>query len=374
MKFLSTLKQAYIPYLKFRFAGLFVLVVISAFVESSQTAVDNNSELGLSEWRTFNIYTVNNYIIPAYERLEKSSQGLDEAINNFCLNPQDSNETLNLARTMFNQTMDAWQYIQNVQFGPIQILMRNYSMQFWPDKKNHVSKHLTSLLETNDPNSLSDTEFHKASVSIKGLPAIERFLFEEDEIKALATKPFNCQVLLRISKYTANTSKSLVEEWRKMKKHFYNTAQSDAYFEDDLDASTTLLKALIEPIEVIRDLKLRRPLGSEFGQQKEKRLESWRSQRSLRNIQINLKSLEDLYISLNTHINTDNRTLVTQLFGQIQEHLKQIKSPLETSINTESGYKDIITLSELLKSLHSELEKLVTEKGIHLGFNSRDGD
>jgi predicted lipoprotein len=106
---------------------------------------------------------------------------MNTSINNLCSNPQNISEALTIARKNFHQTMDAWQFIQNIQFGPIQILMRNYTLQFWPDKKNYVSKHFAILLETKDPTALTGTEFHKTSVSIEGLPAIERFLFEEDE-------------------------------------------------------------------------------------------------------------------------------------------------------------------------------------------------
>ena len=336
------------------------------------TTLTDPESLG-KEWQSFNASTVNNYILPAYQSLEKNTKSLNSAINDLCLAEKKPTEALEKARDAFHQTMDAWQFIQNIQFGPIQVLMRNYSMQFWPDKKNHVGKHLTSLLETNDLATLTEDEFHKASVSIKGLPAIERFLFDDDETQQLINKPFHCHVLKRISSYTEGIGHDLVIEWKEMKMQF-TYVSDDGYFESDIDAATALLKALVEPIEVIRDLKLLRPLGSEFGQQKMKRLESWRSQRSLRNIEMNIASLNDLYKNLDGIVDKTENRLLNEKFMLVLKQIKTMKSPIELSIETKAGYQEILNLSDSLKTLHALLEKVINNQGIHLGFNSRDGD
>ena len=369
-----------------------LLLVCALSLMSIVTRADENSSSPSLEtqaqaqtWKAFNIDTVQNYIIPAYNELNTQVQALNKSIENLCLQPINSDEKRKQSQQLFNTTMDAWQYIQNIQFGPIQTFMRNYSMQFWPDKKNHVSKHLSQLLNSKSNESLDEEAFHKASVSIKGLPAIERFLFDKDLNQSLLNKPFNCKVLVRISSYIAETTNSLVIEWHEMSTEFANTGQLDGYFEDDIEAATTLLKTLIEPIEVIRDLKILRPLGSEFGQQKPSRLESWRSQRSLRNIQMNIKSLADFYqgtqvdntvksSSLSSILHPAEAERIHNQFDKIFKQLKAIDAPLESSIETETAYKDLNDLSSSLKTLHELLQGSVNNKGIHLGFNSRDGD
>ena len=335
-------------------------------------------------WETFNTHTVDHYVLPAYKNLNTQAQALNKSIQSLCHSPVNSTEKLQQSQQLFHDTMDAWQYIQNIQFGPIQTFMRNYSMQFWPDKKNHVSKHLSQLLHNKDQDSLSEDAFHKTSVSIKGLPAIERFLFVEDLNKSLSSKPFNCKVLIRISNYVAQTTRALVDEWLEFAPQFSNTNRVDGYFEDDIDAATSLLKTLIEPIEVIRDLKLLRPLGSEFGQQKSKRLESWRSQRSLRNIKMNIQSLSDFYHgkhvdqtqqpTLGSLINKQASEVIERQFKKVLKDIDSIPSPIDSSIDTKSGYEALLSLSESLKTLHGLLESAVNNQGIHLGFNSRDGD
>jgi predicted lipoprotein len=367
---LNKITQSTFTFNFFRSSCILLFTVFSSLAYCIEESSLADPEDRIQEWRNFNINTVNDYIIPIYKELNRSAQAMNTSINNLCSNPQNISGALTIARKDFHQTMDAWQFIQNIQFGPIQILMRNYTLQFWPDKKNHVSKHLAIMLETKDPKTLTDAEFNKASVSIKGLPAIERFLFEEDETKQLNAKSFHCQALMKIGAYTANTSKELVDEWQDMKNQFTNATQIDGYFEDDIEASTTLLKALIEPLEIIRDLKLLRPLGSEFGQQKMKRLESWRSQRSLRNIQINIESLSRFYTGLRNILGSRENTLINEKFNQILIQISIINSPIETSIETKIGFKEIKHLSDSLKTLHALLENAVSNQGIHLGFNS----
>lgn len=358
-----------------------LLTLLSLGVQSNEAASSKPKPVS---WETFNTNTVTHYVIPAYQNLNTQAQALNTSIENLCESPINSQEKRQKSQDLFHKTMDAWQYIQNIQFGPIQTFMRNYSMQFWPDKKNHVSKHLSQLLHSKDHDSLSEEVFHKTSVSVKGLPAIERFLFVDDLNKTLVSKPFNCKVLKRISNYIAQTTHDMVNEWLEFAPEFSNTKRIDGYFEDTNDATTTLLKALIEPIEVIRDLKLLRPLGSEFGQQKAKRLESWRSERSLRNIKMNIRSLSNFYHGshasqaqqsiLGSLIDKDESEEIHLQFEKVMAHIDSIPSPIESSIETKPGYEALLALSESLKTLHVLLETAVNNQGIHLGFNSRDGD
>lgn len=353
-----------------KFLALLLLFIPNSYAESTP------------QWQAFNQANVNHYIIPAYQNLRITTEKLHKATEAICRDTQHPQQALNEARLAFHDSMDAWQYIQNIQFGPIQILMRNYSMQFWPDKKNHVGKHLAQFLNSQDPQMLRDAEFHKVSVSIKGLPAIERFLFDQNESQALLEKAFNCQVLVKIAAYTADSAKALANEWQEMKQQFADTGSESSDFEDDIDAATTLLKTLVEPIEVIRDLKLLRPMGSGFGQQKMTRLESWRSERSLRNLQINIESLAQFYqgppdapaAGLSQFLTKQTDTAIQAQFSLIKKQLAAIPAPMETAIESETAYLALLDLSEALKVLHSQLETALVGLNIHLGFNSRDGD
>jgi|GEM_PF-420421 len=396
-------KLAVISGTKFTTFKAFVLVTYLFSVYTVANANDlqamNSEPLSADQnelaWKTFNISTVVTYVIPAYKKLESANKGLHLATQSFCksLSTSRNDQTkanLKTLKAAFHHSMDAWQFIQNINFGPIEIGMRNHSIQFWPDKKNHIGKQLNKLVSGKNIGALTVDGFEKNSISVKGLPAIERLLFQKDAIGQFKNKPFSCEVLQGISRYLSDTASSLHKEWLvTMLPQFKDAKQLDGYFEDDIDAATSLLKTLVEPIEIMRDLKLDRPLGSQLDKVKFKRLESWRSQRSLVNLRLNIQSLEMFFLgtpieafSEGSQKNKGLRVLLTETesvdiehnFKRVKDEMHKIKAPLEETILTASGYQTAKSLSASLTKLHKSLENAITHSGIRLGFNSRDGD
>lgn len=346
-------------------------------------------------WKKFNISTVESYVIPAYKNLMTANNNLHLATQSFCnslpsTNSEQALVNLKSIKKVFHYSMDAWQYIQNINFGPIEISIRNHSIQFWPDKKNHIGKQLNKLISGKDLSALMVDGFEKNSISVKGLPAIERLLFQKNALEQFKNKPFSCEVLQGISRYLSATASSLHNEWLViMLPQFKDATQLDGYFEDDIDAATSLLKTLVEPIEIIRDLKLDRPLGSQFDKAKFKRLESWRSRRSLVNLKLNLQSLELFFMGTTIDstaekterdkglraLLTDNESIIIENnFKLVKDELHRFKVPLEEAILIKKGYQTAKSLSISLTKLHKSLEEAITHSGIRLGFNSRDGD
>jgi len=325
-----------------------------------------------TNWTAFNLKLVNSHIIPSYKALNSAADTLEQSTKELCASPSEA--ALLAAKSAFNQTMDAWQSIQHVNFGPVEYATRGTSFQFWPDKKNHIGKQLNQLIQSNDAERLGD-KFTKTSVSIKGLPALERLLYSDQAKSELDQNNYRCQVLMRVSRNVSEIGIALSSEWQNyMLAQFEDAAQVDGFFEDEIDAATALLKTIVEPLEIIRDLKLKRILGSEFGKQKFKRLESWRSQRSLRNIRLNIEVIEDTLPMLESVLAPEGITTITRQLGKINALLDQIPLPLEESIQTESAYQQLSQLVIQLTALHKSLERAVSKQGIHLGFNSRDGD
>src|SRR3546814_3214031 len=72
-------------------------------------------------------------------------------------------------------------------------------------------------------------------------------------------------------------------------------AKSDGLYHEPKDATLDLFKSLYTAVELIADHKLARPLGGSIDQARPHLAEAWRSQRSMRNIVINLRAAQDLY-------------------------------------------------------------------------------
>jgi len=319
-------------------------------------------------------------LLPNYDALETNANRLVAANQSLC--KKTSKETLTFAQNTFIATMAAWQKIQNVRFGPVEISERHYSLQFWPDKKNHIGKRLVRLIDSKDRQRLEES-FASLPISIKGLPAIERLLFSEKPISINDDASFRCEVLVRISQEVHNVALALSNEWhQQMLPQFSDATQLDGYFEDDIDAATTLLKAFVEPLEHIRDLKLERPLGSDAAHAKGKRLESWRSQQSKQNIANNIASIKQFYTLAGTagessslqQLVGNEAQEIDALFTKVELALSRVPTPMKNTIETLDGYAAASELTAALTLLHEKLKGTLTAMGIHLGFNSRDGD
>jgi predicted lipoprotein len=120
-------------------------------VEISETMERLTADQNESAWREFNISTVEHFIIPSYKTLATANLNLNLSSQTLC-NAIRSSDTeqfqtkLLHTKGAFHASMDAWQSIQNIYFGPIEIGMRHHSIQFWPDKKIISENNLKNLL------------------------------------------------------------------------------------------------------------------------------------------------------------------------------------------------------------------------------------
>ena len=330
-----------------------------------------------NQWQAFSKAAVREHIIPRYQQLTDSSAQLSASIAQFCQQPNTS--ALADTRQQFHNTMAAWQGIQHVQFGPVEILMRNFSLQFWPDKKNLTSKQLNTLLSEENPYNLTPDYFRGASIAVKGLPALERLLFGNAPLS-----PYGCQLTHAIANNVAMMTASIDLEWQSQQLPRIDAAPDGSdYYEDSTEAATELMKALVEPVEVIRDLKLLRPLHKSASRAKPRRAESWRSERSLQNIRLNLAALAEIYRGDNNAsvkallINegqSDLAETIDKHFGTLDTQLAAVKMPLYKAVKDEQAHQQLRAVSDQLKVLHKELEEAMLALDIQLGFNSRDGD
>lgn len=333
------------------------------------------------DWRGFNTTTAAYHVLPAYKRLALTTTSMSRKANAFCENPTPN--TLSEIKQEFASALNAWQAIQHINFGPVETLSRHAAMEFWPDKKNHVNKHLTKLIATRNDDKLLPANFAQNSVAIRGFPAIELLIFNNNAQQQLGDDSYRCKVLVAITEHVSLTSRALEREWTAMLSQFEDPTQVDGFFEDDIDAATALLRTLVEPLEVIEDLKLKRALGSDLSYAKPKRLESWRSEQTLNNLKKNITSLEELYSGrpisnqgsgLSGLLTEKQDRAIKEQFSVLGKALSKLPTPLNEHIKKPETYAALKEIRKSVQSLRELIEKSIASLGINLGFNSRDGD
>ncbi len=331
--------------------------------------------------QTFSSEMLEHHIVPRYQVLERSAENLAKSTQQLCASTDDAH--LEKARLAFGQTMEAWQGIQHIRSGPIEMMMRNYSMQFWPDKKNHVGKHLSELIAEKKPEKLLTDDFYSITVAVRGLPAIERLLYDDNATEALRNDSYRCQVLERISAYVYEMGQAVTTEWQEEMTEAFASAGADeeSLYSSQEEVAVLILKPIVETLEVVKDLKIKRAMGSELDMVKYKRLESWRSGRSLDNIKANISAVKAIYTgengsqsSLRQLVSTEHQKTIDTLFADVEKQLTSYQEPMESLITTADGYAALTLLADDVERLLKAVEAAIGDSGIFLGFNSRDGD
>ncbi len=346
------------------------------------------SGLGLSltiqaDETRYNLQAVDNTILPGYERLAERTQQLAQETRSFCQQPRGTG--LQQLREHYHRAMDSWQFVQTIRLGPIEESLRGYRLQFWPDKRQSVSRHLASLLEQANPDALEPRTFAKGSVAVQGFSALERLMFDAEsqagDFSPTGSKAYHCQVMRAITGNMAGIAQELVEQWQtrnpSQRDLIAGAARGNATYADSEEVSARLFNSLYTQIELMLEQKLRTPLGESLQRSRGKRSESWRSGRSLRNLAHNLESVHQL-----TQQAFTSRLLDPTLSRRIDDRvaacsklLNHIEPPLAQAVKDPTQRQQVeqlvTTLAELKQILIGELAPALE---IPIGFNSLDGD
>jgi predicted lipoprotein len=277
--------------------------------------------------------------------------------------------------------MDDWMGIQHMRFGPVDLYLRYSRYQLWPDKHGTGAKQLKSLLADQPFEQLTPDRFPYTSVAVQGFTSLERLLFPTQldlaSFGAAKQPSFQCELVTAIASNLANISEGIVHDWTTGKIAYREQIQSaqggNDYFESSEEVSSRLLNDLYTQLQSIVDQKLMRPLENH----QLRRAESWRSRRSLRNIELNLQGIEALYRVGFSPLATD-QTLDAEIkaaFADAIQSIQAVKSPLyEIPKDSESLelVQRVLADCRKLKSLIAT--RLTVALNLPLGFNSLDGD
>ncbi len=326
------------------------------------------------DWPRFNHQAAVQHVQPRYAALEQTTLQLSEASQALCAAPSEA--SLLEAQEQWRKAMGAWQGIQHVQFGPVQFLMRNFGLEFWPDRKNIGARQLREALASNKP--YDDEFFRLASVSLQGFPALERLLFADSALQDMQ-QGRNCELTQAIAGHVANVSQAIHAEWQDL-------SQNDFALEQDREEAAELavefMASLVEPIEAVRDSKLIKPMNGTADKARPKLLESHRSGNSLANIRSNLAALNELYQGTDANVfqllqQAEAGQLaedINSTFKQLDAQLAAIDTPLKAAITQPDAHAQLQQVTRLLKQLSEQLDSAMQVLDIELGFNSRDGD
>lgn len=335
-----------------------------------------------AEYAAFNRALTDELIVPAYENFAIQTALLAEAMTPFCTAPDD--EGLLLVRRRFHDAMDAWQYVQPIAFGPVWTHGGPARIQFWPDKRGTGQRQLRRAIAGEDSDLLSPGALAARSVALGDFQALEQLLFAEDEALA-APGSFACRFALAIAENQRSISATHLRNWTRtggFRDHVVTAAGgNDSYF-DASEASVDMLRSIVGTLENIRLLKLERPMGESADEARGNRAENWRSARSLRNIELNLRMARALIAAdggfgdlLTAHGGeVMGEDMVAHLSAAIDlaEDFERPLSELVADEEERPGLEKLMALILLVREIMTDHAAPQVE--LVTGFNASDGD
>lgn len=348
-------------------------MLVGFLLLTAQTLGNAQSPINSDEqWAAINLQVTDELVIPAYQNLAESAQLLRDVTVNFCEVPDE--DSLLAARQAFNASMDNWQTIQHIQFGPVTYFNWNFRMQYWPDERGTANRQFTALLAAENEDILSADNFARQSVGVQGLPTLERLLYEETALADFQSTPYSCRLAVTVANNILEISTGVTERWTDEYRAVVMDPVSGGVYENSQDLSIEFLRALQEALAKIRDLKLSPVVGESLDSLRVRSAESWRSERSLRNIQLNLAALETLFMSYSLAFQETDVNAVLSAFSQMQETLTELPASFAAISQDAVLYAQLQELFEQADTLHEALESAIKNTELYLGFNSLDGD
>jgi predicted lipoprotein len=297
-------------------------------------------------------------------------------------------------KAAFVEAMGAWQSVQHIRFGPIEFFSRGARIAFWPDPRNTVGRQIGELLAKRDAAALAPDAFGKASVAVQGFPALEILLYGDDAVAKLRAggedAAYRCALVRAIAANLRTMGRDLAEEWTggddPYGKLLDRAGPDELRFRHAGEVTIELFKALYTAVELVADHKLARPLGASLQAARPRLAESWRSKRSLDNIQRNLAAAQALYRGeggaggISAFVrdiagDTALDDLMQRAFAQTLATANGIAVPLEEGVTKAASRAAFEKLAREARALKTLLvQRLAPALAIPVGFNQLDGD
>lgn len=324
-------------------------------------------------------------VLPRMDRFSEATALLVPAADAYCA--ALSATGLDTLKRAYNGAADAWQGIQHFRFGPMELLLRTQRVAFWPDPRNAVGRQLAEVIAARDSAALTPQAFAQGRVTIQGLPAMERLLYDDGAVAKLESGPeagFRCEMLRAIARNLAGIGADMRGEWRDGAKSYarvMTTYGPGNHYRTAQEATLDLFKSLYTAVEIVADHKLGKPLGASLADARPALAESARSGRSMRNVQLDLEAGAALYqAGIDAYVRDVAKhpalaLAIAQGFDKTIADAKVVSVPVEVAVRdssrraaAEKTQREAATLKTLLA------QKLSPALGIPVGFNALDGD
>ena len=364
----------------------FALLVLAAQLVLMQLV--DRPVSGEREIAEVNISLAKQHVLPRYQQFLGHAAVFGVVVTQLCDSPPPRD--IEPAKVAFQQVMDSWMAVEHIRHGSVILSMRNFRIHFWPSNGGRSARQIQRFVERQRRADLTPESFRSASVAVQGLPAAERLLFSQTyraNIVGAVNGDFSCHLLAAVAGNLVDIAAALVAGWSDGPGSFQHQIRSagkpESRYRDHTAATADFIKGMYTTTQVMADLKLDRVLGRSIEKAKPRFAESWRSERSLRNLIVNLVALRALYEGedgpgLKRLVQNKDPALaglLSRAFNRTLDTARLISEPLVFAVVDPNLRPGVITLAKEVRALKELIRtRLPPAVDVALGFNFLDGD
>lgn len=309
---------------------------------------------------------VDDQILPGFKSLAQDAGSLSETAQNEC---DISSVKL---RASLDTALASWTRVSHLRFGPTEIDNRGFSIAFWPDTRGKTAKVLQSLIAGEDEAVRDPDRFADVSIAGRGLYALEYVLYDE-AIISLGNEDYRCDLVQAIALDISRVASAISKDWRLRYADELKTPGAGGLYQSEAEVKQELFKALTTGLQINGDLRLGRPLGT-FDKPRPKRAEAWRSENSLRQVEVSLGALRELAIAL-AFDDADLQGKLDKQFATALDAAEKLDDPSFAGVTDPIKRLRIEALQQEVNDLRALVSQdLGAKLGVTAGFNSLDGD
>ncbi len=326
------------------------------------------------------VVVIESWLLPRYDALVSATSAQKAAWTSFCAKPEASG--IPALKSAFSKTADSWSAVEFITMGPVTLSLRADRFNFFPDRRNAISRAMGEIIADADPARLEPLRFAQSSAAVQGLPALERLLFEDDAAAALVSGPeaaHRCAYGTAIAVNLANIASEVRTGWGDRNGGALGAIVSGkgdpALFADVGALPGMILTDLSGAYQRVTDTRILPVLGSGPDDAKPMLADGWRAGRSGQVVTVMIQSADALLQEIGKQLPSRPQFVVNKAATAADKAAADFPDDLGAAAKTAAGAAKIQAAVKAFKAAQLTVYRPVASYfAISLGFNALDGD
>ena len=324
---------------------------------------------------------VDEVIRPGYRNMQQSAARLTTAMKDLCAD--GTQQTLDKAKSTFDDTIRYWSNIEIVQTGPVIHDNLFEHILFFPDRKGVGLKQVQALIAKADPQDATVDAIAGKSVALQGLTALEYVLYGNGSDDLTKQKNgFRCQYGAAVAGNIQREAGEVVAAWEKpdgVQASWKHPGPDSEDFMDNKEAATALLGILVHGAETVRDQRLEQFYKGKDAAPRPRMAIYWRSKNTWKSMAANIEGLRTLWqkAGMAELLPADKKPIADAIEANFKTLLDTVPK-LNPDIDVATSDAERAKLDAFLATSRDLITKISDDYGgaigLSAGFSFSDGD